>query len=283
MPHLPFHQQQLEFMRDFAQSRPEFLNPFFQFLNYFDTPYFFFILIPVVWLGLSYQWGLRVFYWATLNTLIVTVLKNGIGWPRPSTDLPEIGLFHFADYGFPSGGAQLSMFLACLLIYAWRTKTAWAIGLAYTLLISFSRLYLGVHYPLDILGGWLVAWLLFLLFISIQKPLEHFLIKKGPLFCLALSLAIPFAIMCIARKPQIDYIMGPAMGVGIGAYFSLKHHLFLPPPKNLATGISRSLLGIALIFLIVLLVPSSLHFTQTFIAGLLVSLAASPICKWLTN
>lgn len=283
MSNLPFHEQQLEFMRDLAQNRPEFFNPLFQFLNYFDTPYFSMILIPIIWLGYSYQWGLRILYWITFNGLVVTLLKNSFGWPRPSADLPAIGLFHPTDFGFPSGGAQLSMFLGSLLIYYWRTKTALAVGLTYILLISFSRLYLGVHYPLDILGGWTIAWLLLFLFIITKKPLERLLIKKGPLFCLILSLAIPFAIMCIARKPQVNYMMGPAMGVGIGTYFSLKNHLFLPPPKNLATGISRSFIGIALIFLIVLLVPSSLHFTQTFIAGLLVSFAASPICKWITN
>src|SRR3990167_628111 len=104
MSNLPFHQKQLEFMTDLACNRIEFLDPFFRFLNYFDTPYFFFILIPVIWLGVSYKWGLRIFYWATLNNLIIMAVKNAIGWSRPSTDLPEIGLFHPPSFGFPSGG-----------------------------------------------------------------------------------------------------------------------------------------------------------------------------------
>src|SRR5271163_2718599 len=111
MSHLPYHQQQLEFMIDLARSRIEFLDPFFRFLNYFDSPYFFFVLIPVIWIGFSYQWGLRIFYWATINNLINSFVKNAFAWPRPSTDLPELGLFTPSSHGFPSGGAQMSMLL----------------------------------------------------------------------------------------------------------------------------------------------------------------------------
>src|SRR5262245_52711156 len=151
MSHLPFHEEQLTFMIDLARHRIALLDPFFRFLNYFDSSYFFFALIPVIWLGISYQWGLRIFYWGTLGSLTNALVKYLVGWPRPSTDLPEIGLLHLHSNGFPSGAAQVCLFLGGLLIYYWRTPTAWIIGSIYILLISFSRLYLGVHYPIDLL------------------------------------------------------------------------------------------------------------------------------------
>lgn len=279
MSDLPYHQQQLDFMSDLAQNRLEFLNPLFEFLNYFDTPYFFFVLIPIIWLGYSYQWGIRIFYWFTLNSLVNSYAKKWVGWPRPSTDLPEIGLMHPHSHGFPSGGAQICMFLGILFIYYSRTRAAWIIGSIYILLISFSRLYLGVHYPIDILGGWAIALCLAALFIKLKDPLEKWLIKKGLFFSFLLSLLIPLFILLIDSKTS--YIMGSTLGVGIGTYFSLKNHLFLPPSKSLAEGVGRSLMGIAMIFLIVFLWPSSFpRFSQSFIAGLFMSLAASPICKW---
>ncbi|MBU6383207.1 MAG: phosphatase PAP2 family protein [Verrucomicrobia bacterium] len=265
-------------MVDLANSRLEALDPFFRFLNYFDSPYFSFVLIPIVWLGYSYKWGLRLFYWIVANSLLIGVAKHLVGWPRPSTDMPEIGLFHPHSFGFPSGGAQTAMFLGSLLIFYWRTPIAWIVGVTYILLISFSRLYLGVHYPIDVLGGWCIGLILLALFVFCEKPLEMWLAKKTLPFLLLLSLIPPLVMLYFF--PSTKYTAGSLIGVGLGTYFSLKHHLFLPQPKNLAEGAGRSAIGIAMLFLMVFLIPGKDTFLQSFISGLFMSLAASPICKW---
>ncbi|QNP42046.1 phosphatase PAP2 family protein [Lysobacter solisilvae (ex Woo and Kim 2020)] len=64
-------------------------------------------------------------------------------------------------YSFPSGHAMGSMTLAwvCALL-AWRTPWRWPVAFAafaFTALVGLSRVYLGVHYPSDILAGWAAA------------------------------------------------------------------------------------------------------------------------------
>jgi undecaprenyl-diphosphatase len=64
-------------------------------------------------------------------------------------------------YSFPSGHAMGSMTLAwvCVLL-AWRTPWRWPVALvafAFTAIVGLSRVYLGVHYPSDILAGWAAA------------------------------------------------------------------------------------------------------------------------------
>lgn len=270
-------------MMDLASKRPEVLDPFFRFLHYFDTPYFFFLLIPIIWLGHSYQWGMRVFYWGSLNSLLISLFKNAIQWPRPSTDLPSIGLYHPSSFGFPSGGAQTCMFLGILLIYYWRTKAAWIVGILYIGLISFSRLYLAVHYPIDVLGGWAIAAILAALCIWFTPKIEALLKKKGLRFSLVVGVAIPLALLIVTPNRGIDFVMSSVIGISIGSYLSLKYHLFLPKPKNLIEGVGRSFIAIAVVLTVILLIPHQ----QTILGGLSLSLffslAASPICRWLSS
>lgn len=98
--------------------------------------------------------------------VINTFMKYTIGRERPS--LWE-QLITETSHAFPSGHAVGSSALAlALIIISWRTKCRWLVvagGVTYTFLIGYSRLYLGVHYPSDVVGGWLLAllWALALL------------------------------------------------------------------------------------------------------------------------
>jgi len=70
------------------------------------------------------------------------------------------------DYAFPSGHAMYSMmFVVVLAVLAWKTpwfKPVVVLGGLFVLAIAWTRIYLGVHYPSDILGGWMIgiAWAL---------------------------------------------------------------------------------------------------------------------------
>ncbi|ATS21064.1 MULTISPECIES: phosphatase PAP2 family protein [Xanthomonas] len=66
-----------------------------------------------------------------------------------------------STFSFPSGHAMGSMTLAAVVIaLAWNTRWRWPVSIAaslFALLVGISRIYLGVHYPSDILGGWSAA------------------------------------------------------------------------------------------------------------------------------
>ena len=64
-------------------------------------------------------------------------------------------------YSFPSGHAMGSATLAWVLVLlSWHTRWRWpvfALMVPFALLVGYSRIYLGVHYPSDILAGWSAA------------------------------------------------------------------------------------------------------------------------------
>lgn len=66
-----------------------------------------------------------------------------------------------STYSFPSGHAMGSMTLAAVLVLlAWHTRWRWpllVLAAGFVVLVGLSRIYLGVHYPSDILAGWTAA------------------------------------------------------------------------------------------------------------------------------
>lgn len=80
---------------------------------------------------------------------------------------------------FPSGHAMASSALVVAIIFiVWRTKyriVLSALAICFAVLVSYSRLYFGVHYPTDILAGWLVStgWVIGVYAILRKTYLNH--------------------------------------------------------------------------------------------------------------
>ena len=105
--------------------------------------------------------------WRSLLYVVVTALGSiGLSYgTKYAFDRPRPHLWESAytatSPAFPSGHALSSMMLAMVIILltwdtAWRGLTFF-LSIVFVLVIAWTRLYLGVHYPSDILGGWSLA------------------------------------------------------------------------------------------------------------------------------
>ena len=91
------------------------------------------------------------------------ILKELVARPRP-TRVPELeGVLHLVNgyrsgrYGFVSSHAANTMACALLFSLIWRNKIATYGLMLWVAANCYSRMYLGVHYPTDILGGLMVG------------------------------------------------------------------------------------------------------------------------------
>ena len=94
-----------------------------------------------------------------INTILVNlILKNVVGRIRPCDVNTTIQLLiaRPTDYSFPSGHTSMAVTVVTALFLVGQKKLGWP-ALVLAVLIAFSRMYLYVHYPTDILGGAIVG------------------------------------------------------------------------------------------------------------------------------
>lgn len=214
-------ESQLAFLQSLVEIRNPILDQFFIFLNFFDTIYFYLLFIPIVWVFYSRKWGIALLFLVILSGTVNALLKNYFSIPRPFHSDALINLIHVGGYSFPSGAAQSALLLSGLLILEFRKNIwAWIVGINYFLWISFSRLYLGVHYPIDILGGWIVGAILLVLFCYFFPRLKPFF-ERHKTYCLVGLLLALALITDFYPKKVLFQTVSVALGVCVGSYFTV--------------------------------------------------------------
>jgi undecaprenyl-diphosphatase len=118
-------------------------------------------VLATIYLLLARQRAIAAFMFASIvgGWIASAGLKLGVARPRPDI-VPHLVEVH--DLSFPSGHAMLSavtyLTLGALLSRAEKYRSTriflLGTGILLTLMIGMSRIYLGVHYPTDVLGGW---------------------------------------------------------------------------------------------------------------------------------
>ena len=137
-----------------------------------------FVVVAYLLLAKSRAAALLVLVAVLGGLAINSLLKIQFGRPRPDLFVPAAKVF---TASFPSGHAAYSaityMTLAALLARTTECRRLRvyfvAVAIALTFMIGVSRVYLGVHYPTDVLAGWCVgsAWALFCW--AIMTRLQH--------------------------------------------------------------------------------------------------------------
>lgn len=239
----------IEVIHTIQQIQSPLLNSVLLVISGLGGSLSFVLVIPLLFWCVDYTLGMRVTVVCTLSAFCNFSLKDFLAQPRPFNLDPGVGLTTAMGYGLPSGHAQGSLVLWGS-IAAWaKKKWLWTLTAVFLALIGFTRVYLGVHFPTDVLAGWIVGGALLALSVTLQPKIES-LITRQPLgIQMSLLLAVPLGLLLIYSNRIMAYQLGMLVGIGGGALLKVR---YLPFSAS-GTGwmsLARYSIGITVLFLL---------------------------------
>ncbi|GAI60002.1 unnamed protein product [marine sediment metagenome] len=210
----------LDFIVMIQQIDTPLLDSFFRAITSLGDELFYLLLFSFLLWCVDFYLGIRVGIIFLLSVYVNNGIKEIFQQPRPFEILPEIQKVQASGYGFPSGHAQSSLVVWGSIAY-WK-KQIWIRNLSVLLilLIGFSRIYLGVHFPTDILGGWLFGGLILGLsyFIFLKFKLDF--IRGNMIFKIIGITLLPVILLQIQSSPDIISSVAALTGIGYGLLLS---------------------------------------------------------------
>lgn len=177
------------------------------------------LLLPLIYWCVDRRTGVRLTFLVLISAYVNALAKVLAGQPRPfEYDLRVRQLYEASGGGLPSGHTQGAVVLWGYL--AARFRKRWLVVLCGLLmiLIPLSRIYLGVHFPTDLLGGYLLGALLLGLFIWLESDVGEWLGRQGLVWQLVAALALP-AVLLMFLPAEDDLAVSATatvMGMSIG-------------------------------------------------------------------
>ena len=157
----------MDFLRLLEGLRTPFFDMVFQFFTYFGEETIFMVVAMFFFWCIDKKTGYLLLYVSFLGNIINTFLKLLFLVPRPwvldkNLTIVESARAGATGYSFPSGHTQNSAGLFLGIARARKELWVRVVCIALTLLVAFSRMYLGVHTPVDVLASLGIALLLVL-------------------------------------------------------------------------------------------------------------------------
>lgn len=199
------------------------LDTVFQALTFLGNEEFYLILLPFVYWCVHKQIGMELAYLSMLSAWFNSVVKSLFKIPRPSDPRIRI-LVEETSPSFPSGHSQGAVVNWGYLAYRFRKPVFWVVAILVMLGIGLSRIVVGVHFPQDVLGGWLIGLVALVIYAWAEPPVARWVAGQRMAIQLALAIAVPVLLIFLHPADVEGYYpaegaitpMGALAGFGAG-------------------------------------------------------------------
>lgn len=201
-------------VQNFSPALTLFVSP----AEFLDSLPWYLLIISIFYLGLHPRSGIRLAVLFGITVGLNEALKLAWHLPRPYWISPDVQVFsNHSSFGFPSGAA---MYGATIYGYIGAVVRRWWAVLACALLLvsaSLVRVFVGVHFILDIFGGLFFGFLLILLFFLAEPRIDNYagtLSRPGRCVWIIILAALPLLLVAPAYISLADWQL-PAAWVEI--------------------------------------------------------------------
>lgn len=257
---------ELNIIRAIQSIANPFLDGLFQFITMFGEEAILIPLIAVIYWAFNKKMGEYIAYASLTSVLVNGAIKDIFKAKRPIGEpgIRSLRIETATGYSFPSGHTQgTASFWSAIAIYL-KNNYMYAISALIIILVAISRLYLGVHYPKDVLFGAIFG----ILTSFITYKLFNKVNNKIALYFITFIIFIP----ALLYAHSADFIkgMGTFLGFALGIYVEKKYVNFSVEGKS-ANKILRVVIGLTILILLKVglkaVFPNKLvfHFLRYFI------------------
>jgi undecaprenyl-diphosphatase len=228
--------------------RTPWLDQIFLMLTHLGDEPFVLAAVPAAFVLARRRWAGQFALSIMAIAWITEVLKLCFREPRPIGFVPGIALVEAPGYSLPSGHSAFSVVFWGLIAARIGTPKAWVAAALLALGIGTSRVYLGAHFPTDVLAGWLLGGAGLMFALRFLPAISERIVALPRSTRLGLALFGPLILLVFGATKEIISILasvqGALMGLAVG-------DLVLSRPEELTQGalpirILRVALAIAL-------------------------------------
>ncbi len=271
------------------------LEAIFRLFTILGNEEFYLFLLPVVYWCVSRRVGIGLAYVSMLSVWANSAVKHLFDVPRPADTRLRVR-WPETSPSFPSGHSQSAVTNWGYLALQLRRRPWTVVAILLMLMISLSRMFLGVHFPQDLVGGWVIGLAVLFLFFWAAPRVEPWLVRQPAGLQAALAVALPLVLIFLHPADTeglypAEGALTPAsalIGMGLGLIMERAWVRF-DVGGSLGRRLVRLVLGLVIVVAVYagpkLLLPAEMPYpaeaTARFLRYVLLGWVTAFGCPWL--
>ncbi len=247
-----FLEQEVSLMARLQAHTPAALLPVLSVFSAFGEELVILLITGFLYWSYDKQAGKRICLTVLMVSVWCPMIKNVVARRRPYFDHEEIDILRVVEpdhdpfdiaaqgFSFPTGHSANTAGLFGSLAKTYRKRSLLSLAVLLPLLVGFSRVVVGAHYPTDVLAGWCVGTVSMLLVPLLDRSIPN----RPAFYGLLLLTAVPWLFFC--RSADFYSTLGLFLGFVLSVAFEERFVRF-ENTKSPVRAALRVLGGIALL------------------------------------